>query len=177
MATTSNLEITSPSSSSSSYQPSNWDVFLSFYGKDTRGNFTSHLYKALFEAGFETFKDDPALEKGEEISYGLLSAIKQSKMFVVVISENYARSSWCLDELVQILTCKSRDNPVVPVFYYVDPSDVRHQKGCFGEALDYHKRRYSVDLIDQWKSALAQVAELSGYHLRRNENEYVSILV
>ncbi|WOG82273.1 hypothetical protein DCAR_0101436 [Daucus carota subsp. sativus] len=165
----SDLEITAPFSSSS--PPSSWDVFLSFCGQDTRANFISHLYKALFEAEFLTFRDDPALEKGEEISPGLLGAIRDSNMFVVVISENYARSSWCLKELVQILTCKTRDYQVVPVFYYVEPSHLRHQEGCVGEALKDHKDRYSDDMIDKWRSALAQIAELSGYHLKKHANE------
>ncbi|KAL1822028.1 hypothetical protein ACET3Z_008806 [Daucus carota] len=168
MASTSNLELAAPCS---------WDVFLSFCGRDTRRNFISHLYFALDQAGILTFRDDPALEKGEQISAALLSTIHASKMFVVVISENYARSSWCLDELVEILGFDRRENRVVPVFYYVDPSDLRHQNGIFGEALDYHEKLYSVDMIDKWRNALAAVAELSGYHLKKaaNENESETI--
>ncbi|XP_074380950.1 disease resistance protein Roq1-like isoform X1 [Apium graveolens] len=173
MASTSNLEITAASSSSSSSPPKAWDVFLSFYGDDTRKSFTSHLYAALDQAGILTFRDDPALQKGQEISSGLLDAIRDSKMFVLIISENYARSPWCLKELVDILSCKKTENQVIPVFYYVDPSDVRHQKGSFGDALDYHyqKKRYSPEMIDEWKSALAQVAALSGYHLKKEATE------
>ncbi|KAL8128035.1 hypothetical protein AgCh_014828 [Apium graveolens] len=94
-------------------------------------------------------------------------------MFVVIISKNYARSPWCLKELADILSCKETENQVIPVFYYVDPSDVRHRKGSFGDALDYHyqTKRYSPDMIDEWKSALAQIAALSGYHLKKEANE------
>ncbi|KAL8128239.1 disease resistance protein RPV1-like [Apium graveolens] len=162
---------------SSSSAPPLWDVFLSFYGKDTRKNFISHLYFALDQAGVQTFRDDPALEKGEAISLGLRNAIKSSKKFVVVISENYAHSSWCLDELVEILGCKKTDFQVIPIFYHVDPSHLRHQKGSFGEALDYHKKRYSGDMIDKWKSALAAIAELSGYHLKKDSNENESDII
>ncbi|KAL8127970.1 hypothetical protein AgCh_014773 [Apium graveolens] len=173
MASTSSLQITAPSSSSSSSPPKPWDVFLSFYGDDTRKNFTSHLYAALDQAGILTFRDDPALKKGQDISSGLLDAIRDSKMFVLIISENYARSPWCLKELVDILSCKKTENQVIPVFFYVDPSDVRHQKGTFGDALDYHyqKKRYSPEMIDEWKSALAQIAALSGYHLNKEAKE------
>ncbi|WOH15770.1 hypothetical protein DCAR_0935316 [Daucus carota subsp. sativus] len=143
-----------------------WDVFLSFRGKDTRPNFISHLHHALDQAGIVTFKDDLALSKGEEISTRLRQAIRDSKMFVVVISKNYADSSWCLDELVEILSCKRTNNQVIPVFYYVDPSDLRHHKGSFGVALKKHKKRHSVDKIDKWKSALTEIAALSGYHLK-----------
>lgn len=151
-----------------------WDVFLSFYGQDTRRNFVSHLYSALELAGILTFRDDPALSKGEEISSRLNNAIRNSKKIIVVLSENYARSSWCLDELSEILSSsRLKLIPVIPVFYHVDPSDVRHLKGSFEEALWYHKKRYSNDLIDKWKDALAATGELKGYHLQEDSNEYV----
>ncbi|XP_017225297.2 disease resistance protein Roq1-like [Daucus carota subsp. sativus] len=148
-----------------------WDVFLSFHGKDTRRNFISYLYHALDQAGIVTFRDDPALEKGQEISSGLREAIRNSKMFVLVISENYAASSWCLDELVEILSCKRTKDQVIPVFYYVNPSDLRHHKGSFGVALKKHEKRYSVDRIHKWKSALTEIAALSGYHLEDTKEE------
>ena len=175
-AATSNLQLTDPSCSSSSSSAPMWDVFLSFHGKDTRSNFTSHLYHALDQAGILTFIDDHALEKGQEISSALLDAIRNSNMFIVVLSENYARSTWCLDELTEILSCNTTKNQVIPVFHYVDPSDVRHQKGSFGKALDYHKRRYSVDIIEKWKSALSEIAKLSGHHLRKEANQYVPLI-
>ncbi|XP_017225560.2 disease resistance protein RPV1 [Daucus carota subsp. sativus] len=148
-----------------------WDVFLSFRGQDTRKNFIGHLYHALDQAGIVTFRDDPALEKGQEISSGLREAIRTSKMFLLVISKNYADSSWCLDELVEILSCKRTNNQVIPVFYYVNPSDLRHHTGSFGVALKKHRKRHSVDRIQKWKSALTEVADLSGYHLEHMKKE------
>ncbi|XP_074380786.1 TMV resistance protein N-like isoform X5 [Apium graveolens] len=176
---TSNVQPTDPSScsSSSSSAPPKWDVFLSFYGKDTRRGFTSHLYSALDQQGILTFRDDPALDKGQEISSALLEAIKQSKIFIVVLSENYARSPWCLNELVQILKCKTTQIQVIPVFYYVDPSDVRHQKGSFREALNGHRKRHSVDMIEKWTSALSEIAALSGHRLRKEANEKESEII
>ncbi|KAL8128283.1 hypothetical protein AgCh_015022 [Apium graveolens] len=175
---TSNVQPTDPScSSSSSSAPPKWDVFLSFYGKDTRNTFTSHLYSALDQQGILTFRDDPALDKGQEISSALLEAIKQSKIFIVVLSENYARSPWCLNELVQILKCKTTQIQVIPVFYYVDPSDVRHQKGSFREALNGHRKRHSIDMIEKWTSAISEIAALSGHHLRKEANEKESEII
>ncbi|KAL8128311.1 hypothetical protein AgCh_015050 [Apium graveolens] len=162
------------SSSTSSSSPLTWDVFLSFHGKDTRRNFTSHLYSALDRAGIRTFIDDHALEKGQEISPSLLEAIRNSNMFIVVLSENYASSRWCLDELTEILSCAKTKNQVVPVFCYVDPSDVRHQKGSFRKALNCHKKRCSVEMITKWKSALSGIAQISGHHLIKEANEHES---
>ncbi|KAL6317014.1 hypothetical protein AAG906_026738 [Vitis piasezkii] len=90
------------SSSTSSFQW-RWDVFLSFRGEDTRLNFTDHLYSALTRRGIHTFRDDEGLERGGEIQPSLLKAIEDSMISVVVFSENYAHSKWCLDELDKIM--------------------------------------------------------------------------
>lgn len=79
-----------------------YDVFLSFRGPDTRKTFTSHLKKALDDKMMDTFMDYN-LERGEEITPALLKAIERSLISVIVFSENYASSRWCLDELVHIL--------------------------------------------------------------------------
>ena len=80
-------------------------VFLSFRGEDTSNNFTGHLYKALNQKGIDTFIDDKNLRKGEEISPTLITAIRRSRCSVIVLSENYTSSKWCLEELVEILVC------------------------------------------------------------------------
>ncbi|BFG15437.1 hypothetical protein CerSpe_017110 [Prunus speciosa] len=143
-------------------------VFLSFRGEDTRHNFTDHLYSALCQEGIVTFRDDNELRRGEEISNALLTAIEDSKISVVVFSENYASSEWCLDELVKILDCKeSNQQSVIPVFYKVNPSDVRNHRGSFGDALANMERKYEdeMDKVKKWRAALAQAAALSGFPL------------
>jgi hypothetical protein len=73
-----------------------YDVFLSFRGEDTRHGFTSYLKKSLDDKGVRTFIDENNLQKGEEITPSLLNAIEESMMAIVVLSENYASSSFCL---------------------------------------------------------------------------------
>jgi len=85
--------------SSSSRYPWNFDVFISFRGEDTRNNFVSHLYSALKNSGVNAFLDDKKLGKGEELGLELRKAIGGSPISIVVLSPNYARSSWCLNEL------------------------------------------------------------------------------
>ncbi|KAG2668208.1 hypothetical protein I3760_15G149500 [Carya illinoinensis] len=113
------------SSSSPSIRPWNHDVFLSFRGEDVRHNFISHLYHALDQRGINTYIDNN-LERGEEIS-ALSKAIEGSMISIIVLSRNYAESRWCLDELLKILDCKETMKKIVlPIFYDVDPSEVRH---------------------------------------------------
>ncbi|XP_004289231.1 PREDICTED: TMV resistance protein N-like [Fragaria vesca subsp. vesca] len=143
-----------------------YDVFLSFRGVDTRKNFTGYLYTYLVQKGINTFIDDEELRKGEEISSSLLKAIQESKISILIFSENYASSWWCLDELVEILKCKELNQQLVwPVFYKVDPSDIRYQKGKYGEALAKHERIFkdNMDKVQRWRRALKEAANFSGW--------------
>ncbi|KAI3826817.1 hypothetical protein L1987_00873 [Smallanthus sonchifolius] len=85
-------EISEQSSSSSSTY--DYDVFLSFRGEDTRYNFTDHLLKALQEATIETFFDDTEIQIGEFLKPELESAIKSSRASIIVLSKDYASSTW-----------------------------------------------------------------------------------
>ncbi|KAK9277689.1 hypothetical protein L1049_007236 [Liquidambar formosana] len=112
-----------PSSSTSRWT---YDVFLSFRGEDTRTRFTDHLYTALTRSGIHTFRDEDELKIGVEIGPELLKAIENSRFWIIVFSRNYASSTWCLDELAHIIKrSKELGQTVLPVFYDVDPSDVR----------------------------------------------------
>ena len=142
-----------------------YDVFLSFRGEDTRHNFTGNLYIALKRRGINTFLDDHKLRVGDELSSTLLNAIEKSRIYVVVFSENYASSTWCLNELVKIIECKEQKNQLVwPIFYNVDPSDVRHQKNSYDQAMAVHGSRFGKDSerVLNWRSALTKAANLKG---------------
>ncbi|XP_050291332.1 disease resistance protein RUN1-like isoform X4 [Quercus robur] len=151
--------------SSSSTARYKYDVFLSFRGEDTRYNFTSHLYKALHDKGFKTFIDDVNLQKGEAIAAELPKEIELSMISVVIFSENYASSTWCLKELVKILECKDLGQSVLvlPVFYKINPSDVRKQEGKFGVALTKHEEKENRDKVQSWRAALTKAAGLAGF--------------
>ncbi|KAJ9558560.1 hypothetical protein OSB04_013174 [Centaurea solstitialis] len=160
--------------SSSSTHDDRYDVFLSFRGLDTRLNFTDHLYKALVDANITTFLDDEEIETGEELKPELVSAIKASRASIIVLSENYASSTWCLDELVLILEQHRNSGLIViPIFYHVKPTDVRKQQSSFGDAMAEHKQRMEAERnaeekgklaekMEAWKKALVQVANLKG---------------
>ncbi|XP_035547080.1 disease resistance protein RPV1-like [Juglans regia] len=179
MAFQSGASSSSSSSSSPSILPWNHDVFLSFRGEDTRNNFTAHLYDALHRKGINTYIDNE-LRSGKEISQALLKAIEESRIAIIILSQNYASSTWCLDELMKILDCnKTRQQIILPVFYNVDPSEVRHQRKSFGEAFAKHQHRFNDDMkVRRWKETLEEVANLSGFHLgNRNEAEFINEIV
>ncbi|GMI65801.1 hypothetical protein like AT5G36930 [Hibiscus trionum] len=166
-------------STSSSISRRKYDVFLSFRGEDTRKNFTDHLYDALKRSGIVTFRDDPKLDAGEEIASELFKAIQQSWCSVIVFSETYAFSGWCLEELVEIVKQKNKKgHKVFPIFYNVDPSELRKQKGKVEQAFVEHEWRYKEDKILRWRNALTQVADIKGWHLNDgHESEFIGDIV
>ncbi|CAN6582545.1 unnamed protein product [Malus baccata var. baccata] len=172
---------TSPgtSSDSNTFRSYRYDVFLSFRGEDTRKTFTDHLYTALNNAGFLTFRDDDELERGEDIKPGLQKAIQQSRTSVVVFSKDYASSRWCLDELVLILERKrtTSDHVVLPVFYDVDPSHVRKQTGSVGKAFARSQKNQSSEKVEGWRKALAEIADLAGMVLQNQADGYESTFI
>ncbi|XP_042966079.1 disease resistance protein RPV1-like isoform X2 [Carya illinoinensis] len=176
------MAVQGASSSSLSSFTHRWkyDVFLSFRGEDTRNNFTAHLYAALVQRGINTYRDDDKLQRGEEISQALSDAIESSRISVVVLSKKYASSRWCLEELAMIIDCKkTKQQIVLPVFYDVDPTEVRHQSGSFGKAWAKLKDETEDETkLQRWKSALTEVANLAGFPLGgRNESEFIQEVV
>ena len=153
----------SPSPSSSSTRQPKYDVFLSFRGEDTRTNFTDHLYVALKGKGIITFRDEEELKKGERISE-LFKAIEESQFAIVILSRNYASSTWCLDELTKIIKCGLK---VYPVFYDVSPSIVRKQTKPFEQAFIDHQQRFenNIEKVETWRGTLEKVADIKGWDL------------
>ncbi|XP_024989852.1 TMV resistance protein N-like [Cynara cardunculus var. scolymus] len=163
-------------SSSSSLQSWNHDLFLSFRGTDTRTTFVDHLYSALVQQGIYTYKDDQTLPRGEIIGPSLLKAIEESQIAVIVFSESYADSCWCLQELAHIMKCKDeRGQIVMPIFYHMDPSELRNPKRKYGEAFAKHESENKN--VEFWRKALADAGNLSGYVANGPETLFIKHIV
>ncbi|KAK9984837.1 hypothetical protein SO802_034362 [Lithocarpus litseifolius] len=158
-----------PSSSSiSSTSQWKYDVFLSFRGEDTRNTAVDFLNYALERRGIYIFKDDEKLEGGKTIKPELLKAIEESRFAVVILSENYASSTWCLEELVKIIECKEEKGmTVLPIFYNVDPSNLRKLEGAFAKAFVEHEKQFK-EKVSKWRDALNHVAGIVGYHVKNS---------
>ena len=155
----------SSSSSSAPTPREKYDVFISFRGEDTRDGFTSFLYEALRNKAIQAYMDDHQLVRGDEISPTLTNAIEESMISLIIFSENYASSTWCLNELVKILDCQKRNGQIViPVFYGIDPSIVRKQKEGYAVAFAKLEERFKaeIEMVNQWRKALKHAADLSG---------------
>ncbi|KAK1400583.1 Toll/interleukin-1 receptor (TIR) domain-containing protein [Heracleum sosnowskyi] len=115
------------------------------------------------------------LKFGDKIDGGLIDAITKSRVLVVVFPKNYASSTWCLDELWQIVRYNETAKELYHVralFYDVEPSVVRHCGGNYKKDLDKHEERGSQE-VSNWKKALAKGAHLPGWDWNNIANELV----
>ncbi|BAA97354.1 disease resistance protein-like [Arabidopsis thaliana] len=155
----------------------NWvyDVFPSFSGEDVRKTFLSHLQLVLDRKLITSFKDNE-IERSQSIAPELVQGIKDSRIAIVIFSKNYASSSWCLNELLEIVSCKEdKGQLVIPVFYALDPTHVRKQTGDFGMAFERTCLNKTEDEKNLWRVALTHVANILGYHsaqCRANPDDY-----
>ncbi|KAF7851304.1 hypothetical protein BT93_L4132 [Corymbia citriodora subsp. variegata] len=159
----------------------NYHAFLSFRGADVRNNFLNHLYAALNQKGIYTFLDSKELRKGEQISPVLMRAIEESRVAIIIFSENYASSPWCLEEVVKIMECKEKNGLIVfPVFYKVEPREVRGGRESYGRAMAKHDSKFRKDSekVKRWKKALFDAGSLFGWDLKgKDEGELIQCIV
>ncbi|CAL9216155.1 unnamed protein product [Arabidopsis halleri] len=142
-----------------------FSVFLSFRGFDTRANFCERLYVALNEKqNVRVFRDNEGMEKGDKIDPSLFEAIEDSAASVIVLSKNYANSAWCLNELALICELRSSlKRPMIPIFYGVNPSDVRKQSGHFEKDFEEKAKTFDEETIQRWKRAMNLVGNIPGF--------------
>ncbi|KAK2993983.1 hypothetical protein RJ640_001037 [Escallonia rubra] len=109
----------------------------------------------MVDAGLSVFRDDDEIERGGKLKCELDEAIKGSQIAIVVLSKGYASSTWCLDELVMILDCKDTSRrTVVPVFYDVEPSEVKNQSGSFALAFFGYQSKFIQKIVNVIKQKL-----------------------
>ncbi|KAG0615516.1 hypothetical protein M758_5G047700 [Ceratodon purpureus] len=149
--------------SSSATATDDYDVFLNHRGPDVKGGFIAHLHDALQSAGLNPFLDKKSLFKGNHAFEAIDAALKVARVHVAVVSMGYAESKHCLSELAAMM---SSGKPVIPVFYDVEPADLRRvEMGPFAAAFEKHKSREPAEQVQEWADALHKVADITGFCL------------
>ncbi|KAL3741387.1 hypothetical protein ACJRO7_016943 [Eucalyptus globulus] len=151
---------------------SNYQVFLSFRGPDTRVGFTDVLFHSLNDTGICVFRDDEEVRVGERIDGSLQRAIDNSRIYIPVFSRTYASSQWCLRELVQILANTSKSEgkkEILPIFYDVQPDDVKLKTPLYHDAILNLERekKLSTEQVDVWRKALMEVDAIKGWEVKK----------
>ncbi|XP_019084318.1 PREDICTED: vesicle-associated protein 1-4-like [Camelina sativa] len=167
--------------------PPQHQVFVSFRGSDVRHNFFSFLKDALIKNGINVVTDED-VPRGKPIDENLLKLIRNSRIAVVIFSENYPESTWCLDELVEIekqMDLKKLDS--CPIFFEIETCHVKlHEaKSSFDYnllRLEHRERKKARQInkkawedaeerFDGWRRALVSVASRLGLTYKKNSNQ------
>ncbi|XP_039170595.1 disease resistance protein RUN1-like [Eucalyptus grandis] len=128
---------------------------------------------------FVGLRDNEEIRQGEKIGDELLHAIKSSKIYVPIFSRDYASSAWCLRELEHMVEClgKAKDKMILPIFYDVDPDDVKLRTRLYLDSLEKHEGKFGCDVL-QWKEALTEVAKIRGLSLKnRGHGEIINAIM
>ncbi|KAL3721862.1 hypothetical protein ACJRO7_034238 [Eucalyptus globulus] len=155
---------------------SEYQVFLSFRGPDTRSGFTDCLYHSLSDAGICVFRDDEELRVGERIDGALQRAIDNSRIYIPIFSPTYASSKWCLRELTQIMGNTSKTNgnkEILPIFFNVQPKDLKMENGLYHNAILIlqGKNNLSIEEVDSWRKALTEVDAIKGWEVKIGDSQ------
>jgi len=159
-----------------------YHVFINHRGPDVKKTFASHLYHRLSSpyVGLRVFLDQPELRVGDKFPDQIKEAIKTASVHVAIFSKAYAESVWCLNELLYMFESGA---PIIPVFYDVEPAQLRDKDEVYAKALHIleskkttdsqtmeEKPRQSSTTIHKWKEALSRVADISGLDLQKTCN-------
>ena len=151
--------------SSSSKLPQMYDVVINFNGEDIQRKFVSHLDSALSAVGFTTFLHHPNALNPIHTQQPILN---HSRVAIVVFTSAYSESEWCLHQLQQIIKWhQTYCRHVLPVYYEIQPSDVRLQMGDFGKAFKATAQQtlsgqQLEHAISRWSHALTKAANFFG---------------
>ncbi|KAI9115420.1 hypothetical protein K1719_013739 [Acacia pycnantha] len=163
-------------------------VYISFDDDDDTRKFVRNLSAALKAQGFRIFGHHRKRETGVSDDlpyYQLLRGIKESWIWIVVFSKNYASSSWCLLELETFAECCDRisipavtlydESPMVEVFEQCHTLHRRAlgpmfeqchmvQRRALGPMVEERERRFEagIDKVNRWKRDLGNGFHLSG---------------
>ncbi|KAI9074232.1 hypothetical protein K1719_043797 [Acacia pycnantha] len=139
-------------------------VYISFDDDDDTRKFVRNLSAALKAQGFRIFGHHRKRETGVSDDlpyYQLLRGIKESWIWIVVFSKNYASSSWCLLELETFAECCDRIS--IPVVEVVEERHTLHRR-ALGPMVEERERRFEagIDKVNRWKRDLGNGFHLSG---------------
>ncbi|XP_027906916.1 TMV resistance protein N-like isoform X2 [Vigna unguiculata] len=159
-----------------------FDVLINFTGEDIHKKFVSHLDSVLSANGLTTFLHHQNALQPMHIQQPILNLCRVA---IVVFTKTYSQSAWCLHQLQQIIQWhQTYTRHVLPVYYEIQPSDVRLQKGDFGKAFKAtaHQTFSRPQLehgMSRWSHALTQAANFFGWDESnyRSDAELVDTIV
>ncbi|GLJ27757.1 hypothetical protein SUGI_0544750 [Cryptomeria japonica] len=152
-----------------------YHVFINHRGPDVKKTLASLIYHALDTHGLRVFLDEQELQVGDSLNPAFRSAIRSASAHIAIFSKTYAQSPWCLDELLWMSDSDPAFTKIIPIFYDIEPSELRHvEKGAYATAFEEHrkKQRYTNERVESWINALKKVSSISGVVFRTDKDDY-----
>ena len=87
-------------------------------------------------------------------NFSRLGSFSESK------NKNKIKFNQLVEELAKVCECRRL---ILPVFYQVDPSDVRRQKGRFHEDFGKLEARFGEDKVLRWRKAMEKAGGIAGW--------------
>jgi hypothetical protein len=142
------------------------------------------LYEGLKNHGLQPYLDCKSIRIGEDCWKSIEDGIKNTPIAVVVFSERYAESEWCLKELHVMLEAREAQTrshsckEILPIFYNVEPRDVRNpERGKFEKGFEKLKGKFEEKIIEEWKADLKKASTLMGWeHSDTSTRYFISIM-
>lgn len=158
-----------------------YDVFLLTLcgGSDIRDGDSGHLLEALRDRGIRTFVNEdkelqsPIIPRVDEIPAELVMAIEESRISIVVFTDNYDVSSLRLEVLAYIFDYFGQNDRLVFPVYYANRFDAYHGiiSRCKPFNIPYFlpskSRKKLLEKVEKMSNALRRVREMSGWDLDR----------
>ena len=120
------------------------------------------MYKDLKVVGLRPFLDCKSIDIGEDCWERIEHAIKKAPVAVVIFSESFTQSVWCMRELDVML--HSPGTTVLPIFYDVRASEVRFpESGRLKDGFEKLSGRHKKVVIEGWRANLQQASTLMGW--------------
>nr|GFB07758.1 NB-ARC domains-containing protein [Tanacetum cinerariifolium] len=151
-----------------------YDVFVSYEGGDIIQSFVDHLFHDFKRKGICAFKEDEHVRRGEERYPQVFRAIEQSRFLVVILSDGFASSPYCLRELVKIILSKEKlqeKYEIIIVYHNCKPEMVVKEIENYEATFSKHEKLVKQD-VSKWKEALIKAVSLPGWDLKRLANGY-----
>ncbi|XP_059076411.1 protein VARIATION IN COMPOUND TRIGGERED ROOT growth response-like [Cryptomeria japonica] len=149
-----------------------YHVLINHRGPDVKRTLASLIYHRLEGHGLRVFLDKHELQAGDSLTPAIKSAICSASVQIAIFSKTYAQSACCLNELLWMFD--SRSSIIIPIFYDIQPSDLRHvDQGAYAGAFQQHreKGRVTIQQLESWISALNKVSAISGVVISTEEDD------
>ncbi|KAH7404724.1 hypothetical protein KP509_15G040200 [Ceratopteris richardii] len=142
-----------------------YEVFICYIGSDTKHNLVSVLRGMLHLYGITCFNNYDMNDETERKPH-IEEAIKKSKVSVIFLSPEFARSKLCLEEVYQIMETQNSSGTsnavrsVIPVFHDVKPFEVRYQRSSYDLC---RVSETTAQERERWSKSLRNLSLIKGF--------------